>query len=232
MAAVGDTRFQGSQGRRNRIPTRRKKTVSQEKLQLLTPEAFQQQLELLANNTPGLERHYAVVLLAQNQPQFYGIADCGRHQEARDRAIEEYRRTSPEATVPECIVFGTCNEPGCDCGHQFRDLTYRPLITVSVILCRNFAKLCQDARRGIPVFLETAHLIEKAEIIETPQGEEFHFPDAKQALEPLLQTGYTIIAIIPESGAPVYFPFGDGHQLQVAQRVLAEVLNLKAASQA
>ena len=207
--------------------------MNHEHIQRLTAEEFQKHCELLENNTPSLERYYAVVLLADNQPQFYGIAGCDRHEDARHRAVEEYRRTSPQATVPKCIVLGRCNEPECDCGHQFLDVTYPPVITVSVMLCRHFEKLCEHGRRGVPMFLETAHLIENAEILETPHGEEFHFPEAKRALEPLLHAGYTVIAVIPETGTPVYIPFGDEHEAAVAGRVLDEILKKQnAASQA
>jgi len=202
-----------------------KEQPNTEKIKQLTAEEFQKSCELLENNTPSLERYYAVVLLADNQPQFYGIADCDRHEDARHRAVEEYRRTSPQATVPKCIVFGRCNEPGCDCGHQFLDVTYPPVITVSVMLCRHFDKICEDVRRGIPVFLDTKHLIENAEILETPEGDRFHLPDDRAALKALLQAGYTIIAIIPDTGTPVYFPFGEGHELAVAEGVLPQVLN-------
>ena len=208
-----------------------KEQLNTEKIKRLTAEEFQNYCELLENNAPSLERYYPVVLLAENQPQFYGIADCDRHEDARHRAVEEYRRTSPQATVPKCIVFGRCNEPGCDCGHQLREAIYPPLMTVSVILCRHFDKLCEDVRRRIPVFLDTKHLIENAEILETPEGDRFHLPDDRRALKALLQAGYTIIAIIPETGTPVYFPFGDGHELAVAAGVLAQVLNREHTSQ-
>ena len=208
-----------------------KEQLNEEKIKRLTAEEFQNYCELLENNTPSLEHYYAVVLLAGNQPQFFGIADCDRHEEARDRVSEEYRRTNPKTAVPACIVFGRCNEPGCDCGHQFLDVTYPPVISVSVMLCRHFDKICEDVRRGIPVFLDTKHLIENAEILQTPEGDRFHLPDDKAALKALLQAGYTIIAIIPDTGTPVYFPFGDGHELAVAEAVLAQVLNPTLTSQ-
>ena len=54
--------------------------MNNENIQRLTAEEFQKYCELLENNTPSRERYYAVVLLADNQPQFYGIADCDGHE--------------------------------------------------------------------------------------------------------------------------------------------------------
>jgi hypothetical protein len=127
-----------------------KEQLNTEKIKQLTAEEFQKSCELLENNAPSLERYYPVVLLAENQPQFYGIADYDRHEDARHRALEEYRRTSPHATMPKCIVFGRCNEPGCDCGHQLREAIYPPRMTVSVILCRHFDKLLRRCAPPYP----------------------------------------------------------------------------------
>ncbi len=106
------------------------------------------------------------------------------------------------------------------------------LSQVTVVLCLHFAQLCEGARRGAKVQLATAHTVLDAVLIETAEGVGFHFPFSSQMLTELLQAGYTVVAIIPADGAPVYFPFWDEHELAVAQWVLQQVMKKLDGSQA
>ena len=99
---------------------------------------------------------------------------------------------------------------------------YRSL-KVTVVLCLHFAALCEAARRGQKVQLNTIHTILDAVVIETADEILFHFP-FPQVLAELVKAGYTIVAILPADRAPAYFPFSDEHELAVAQRVLEQVI--------
>jgi hypothetical protein len=52
------------------------------------------------------------------------VINCGGHQNALTRAMQECARNGRSANVTHWVVVGSCQDPKCDCGGKLRTVEF------------------------------------------------------------------------------------------------------------